>query len=116
MPYVPGLPMHNAMHIDKLEAVQRRAARFAVGDFHLTSSVTQMPVLTTLNWDSLNFRRTVLRLQMIYKIIHSIVDLSLPDYIAFNRGITRGHPYKLTIPYMRIDQYKYSFFPFTIKH
>ena len=69
---------HAQCYIDKLESVQRRAARFATGDFHLTSSVTQM--LTTLNWDSLNYR-IMFRLQMMYKIIHSIVDLSLPDYI-----------------------------------
>ena len=55
------------------------------------------------------------RLQMVYKIIHSIVDLSLPDYIEFNRGITRGHDNKLVVPTTRIDSYRYSFYPFTIK-
>ena len=104
---------HAQCYIDKLEAVQRRAARFTTGDFRLTSSVTKM--LTTLNWDSLNYRRIMFRLQMMYKIIHSIVDLSLPDYIEFNRGITRGHDYKLVVPTTQIDSYRYSFYPFTIK-
>jgi len=41
---------------------------------------------------------------MMHKIIHEIVDLTLPEYITFSRGITRGHEYKLTIPYtIRID-------------
>ena len=47
---------------------------------------------------------------MMYKVIHRIVDLNLPDYITFNRGITRGHDYKLTMPLTRIDSYKFSFF------
>ena len=98
---------------NKLEAVQRRAARFVTGDFCSTSSVTQM--LTTLKWDSLNHCRNISRLQMMYKTIHEIVDLTLPEYITFNRGITRGHEYKLTIPIMRIDSYRFSFFPFTTK-
>ena len=34
---------HTQCNIDKLEAVQRRAARFVIGDFRSTSSVTQMP-------------------------------------------------------------------------
>ena len=102
---------HTQCNIDKLEAVQRRAARFVIGDFRSTSSVTQM--LTTLKWNSLNYRRNMLRLQMMYKIIHHIVDLTLPECITFNRGITRGHEYKLTLPFTRIDTYKFSFFPST---
>jgi len=104
---------HTQSNIDKLEAVQRRAARFVTGDFRLTSSVTQM--LTNLKWDSLNHRRNVSKLQMMYKIIHEIVDLTLPDYITLNRRVTRGHEYKLTIPTMRIDPYRFSFFPSTIQ-
>ena len=53
------LAPHTQCNIDKLEAVQRRAARFVIGDFRSTSSVTQM--LTTLKWDSLNYRRKMLR-------------------------------------------------------
>ena len=49
---------------------------------------------------------------MMYKIIHEILDLTLPEYFTFNRGITRGHEYKLTIPIMRIDPYRFSFLPF----
>jgi len=53
---------HTKQNIDKLESVQRQAARFVMGDYHLTSSVTEM--LNTLQWDSLNHRRNVFRLQM----------------------------------------------------
>ena len=81
-------------------------------DYRPTSSVTEM--INKLKWNSLNHRRDTIRLQMMFKIIHHVVDLNLPDYITFNHGITRGHDYKLTIPLMRIDSYKFSFFPATI--
>jgi len=42
---------------------------------------------------------------MMHKILDNIVDLTLPDYIVFNIGITRGHYYNiLTIPSTRIDR------------
>ena len=83
-----------------------------MGDYYLTSSVTEM--LNTLQWNSLNHRRNVLRLQMMYKITHQNVHLKPPEYITYSHGITRGHDYKLTIPPPRIDAYKYSYFPATI--
>ena len=72
---------HTKCNIYKLESVQRRAARFAMNDYHPTSSVTDM--INKLKWNSLDRRRDTIRLQMMYKIIHRIVDLNLPDYITF---------------------------------
>ena len=83
-----------------------------MNDYHPTSSVTDM--INKLKWNSLNHRRDTIRLQMMYKIIHRIVDLNLPDYITFNRRITRRNDYKLTMPFTRIDSYKFSFFPATV--
>ena len=70
--------------------------------------LTFAEMLNSLKWPSITC------LQMMYKIIHGIVDLKLPDYITFNSNITRGHNYRLTIPPQRIDAYKFSFFPSTI--
>ena len=39
-------------------------------------------MINKLKWNSLNHRRDTIRLQMMYKIIHQIVDLDLPDYIT----------------------------------
>ena len=86
-------------NFDKLELVQRRAARFVMKDYHPTSSVTVM--INKLKWSSLRHRRDTIRLQMMYKITHQLVDLKLPDYIAYNHGTTRGHNYKLTILYLQ---------------
>jgi hypothetical protein len=43
------------MWIQKLEAVQRRPARFMMNNYHQTSSVTSM--LQTLQWPTLAERR-----------------------------------------------------------
>ena len=42
---------HTKCDIDRLEAVQRRAARFVTSDYNRTSSVTVM--LDNLNWSTL---------------------------------------------------------------
>ena len=71
-------------------------------------------ILHSLKWPSISSRVNAFKLQMMYKIIHRIVDLKLPNYITFNSSFTRGHNYKLTVPPLRIDAYKFSFFPSTI--
>ena len=52
----------------------------------------------------------ILKLTMLFKFLHNLVELCLPNYIAYNTSITRGHKYKLLIPFSRVDVYKYSFF------
>ena len=73
-----------------------------MNDYHLTSSVNEM--IDKLKWNNLDHYKDIIRLQMMYKIIHQIVNLT------FNWGITRGHDYKLKMPLVRIDSCKFSFF------
>ena len=65
---------HTKCDTEKLEAVQRRAARFVMSDFNRTSSVTEM--LHNINWNTLSCRRQTSRL---YKILHNLVDITLPS-------------------------------------
>ena len=58
---------------DKLEAVQRRAARFVCNKYHRTASVTRM--LEQLGWPSLEQRRKTARLSMLYKIRTGIIQM-----------------------------------------
>ena len=46
---------HTRYDIERLEAVQRQAARFVMSDYNRNSSVTVM--LQDLNWDTLSSRR-----------------------------------------------------------
>jgi hypothetical protein len=53
-------------NINKLEMVQRRAARYVQNNYHNTSSVTSM--IATLGWPTLAEHRLKTRLIMMYKI------------------------------------------------
>ena len=59
---------HQTNHIQMLDRVQRRAARFVVNDYRRTSSVTEM--LNNLEWESLSDRRQTARLCQFYQIHH----------------------------------------------
>ena len=58
--------------IDKLETVQRRAARFVLNRYHNTSSVHLM--LDSLGWPSLEQRRKTSRLKVMFKIYNGLVQ------------------------------------------
>ena len=58
---------------DKIENVQRRAARFVCNQYRRTASVTSM--IEKLEWPSLEERRRRARLAMLFKIRHGIVQI-----------------------------------------
>ena len=46
-------------NITKLESAQRRAARYVLGDYQTTSSVTLTAMLQQLGWESLQYHREI---------------------------------------------------------
>ena len=99
--------------IDKLEAVQRRAARFVVNRYHNTSSVTCM--INSLQWPSLQHRRKTARLAMLKKFLddEAVFSMSKIKY-APNRS-RRAHPQQL-VQIQAKQQYRLgSFLPNTIR-
>jgi len=95
------------INIDKIEMVQRKAARFVFNDYHRYSSVSYM--LQQLNWDSLEHRRTKAITVMFYKIINNIVSVDFSNFLHRSFSITRGHDMRfLTIP-ARLNTYYHSF-------
>jgi len=109
---VTALAPYTQWNINKLEGIQCWAARFVMSDFSTYSSVSTM--LSNLKWETLHCRRYTLNLIMFFKILNNLVELLLPNYINPNISITRGHKSKFSILYIRIDTYKYSFFPATV--
>ena len=65
---------------NKLESVQRRAARFVCKDIRRQSHVSDK--LRDLNWKTLVDRRTIYRLILLYKSVHSIVDINIDEQYA----------------------------------
>ena len=70
--------------------------------------------LKTLQRKPIQTQHKELCVQMLYKIIHRLVELPLPDYIIFAPHATRGNSMKLVHPATSVDLYKYSFFPNSI--
>ena len=68
---------HTLLNINKLESIQRTAARFCFNDFSRYSSVTNM--LSSLNLPLLQARRTQAKLSTFYKIINGYLIVSTDD-------------------------------------
>ena len=62
-------------------------------------------MMETLNWNTLHTRRNILRLIMFYRILHNMVDISLPESTisSATADYTRGYNLYLS----RINAYKY---------
>lgn len=100
-------------NIHKIEMVQRRAARWTVGNYSTYASVTDM--LSQLGWRSLEQRRADARLCLFYKIVHGLVAVPIPPYAQQPMKIPR-HSHDLYFRQIstRTDYHKYSFFPLAI--
>ena len=100
--------------IQKLERVQRRAARFFTGNYNPYASVPEM--LQELNWETLATRRKTARLSFMYKLSHKLTDFSVAPHLKPNsERRTRGsQPFKFVVPRAKKDVFKFSFFPRTI--
>ncbi len=100
-------------NIQKLEGVQRRAARFVCGDYSRHSSVTEM--LNKLEWPSLEQRRAEARLSLFHRIVNNTVDVN--GDVLMTKS-TRPSRKKNCVQYIRPqtskDCFKYSFIPRTI--
>ena len=101
-------------NIKKVEAVQRRWARFVRGDFRYTSSVTA--ITESLSWETLQHRRQQANAIMMFRIVHVInamVAIPAFPHLQLLGAATKGHQYK--IPYSSINTYKDSFLGSSIR-
>ena len=106
---------HLAGDVQKLESVQRRAARFVCNDYNPCSSVTQM--MSKLNWVPLADRRRDQRLVLMYKTLNNHIAIT-PDTldIESNLRTNRRHNTRtLKQQHCSTDTFKFSFAPRTIK-
>ena len=95
---------------DRVEAVQRRAARYVCNQYGRTESVTKM--INELDWESLSSRRTKIQLTMLYKIINHLIDIPPDPYLSTSRRRLRSnHSLKYNHYSTRTDIFKFSFFP-----
>ena len=76
-------------NINKIEMLQRRAARWVCNDYPPCSSVTEM--LDNLGWWSLELRRYDAPIAMFYKIVCGLAAIPVPSYFERPTVQTR-HP------------------------
>jgi len=106
-------PYYNS-HIQQLEKVQRRAARWINNDYSRFSSVTAM--LNELSWPSLQTRRKISRLQILHKILNNQLAISIPPYYLQPTRTTRSyHQLHFIIPSSSTTSYQFSYFSRTMK-
>ena len=90
-----------------VEAVQRRAARFIMGDY--IDGRAALPLCFT----SLQTRRLRARATMMYRAVNNLIQLpSIPLQLAHN--ISRGHSRRVNQPSCNIKCYQDSFYPVEI--
>jgi len=104
---------HTHCNIDRIEAVQRRAARSTMKDWRRQAN--QQPAITTgttqtivrgspssmlqyLGWDSLEESRLRSRATTLYRIVHGLIAILLHSNLQWNTHDTRGHSTKFYVP------------------
>ena len=104
---------HAQRNIKKLEMVQRRSARYVTGAFDRRLSVK--PMLQDLKWQSLEERRRLSRLEMMFRIRFDIIDINWSSYLIPLTTTTRGHQTRFMQQHCHIDGFAHSFFPRTTR-
>ena len=100
-------------NIDRLEMIQRRAARWTLHNYSTYASV--MEKLHSLGWASLEQRRSDSRLCPFHEIIYGLVAIDLPPYVVHPSRILRNsHPLCFRQIQTTVDYYKYLFYPLAI--
>ena len=101
-------PHHNR-DIHNPEQVQRRAARFVNRNYTECTPGCVTNMIQSLGWESLQHRRYINRLTMLFKIQHGIIDIS-PGFVQLNDQRTRGSKRLRQLPATN-NTYKWPFIP-----
>ena len=104
---------HTKQNNQKIEMVQRRAARWVNNNYSTYDSGSTM--LDNLGWRSLENRRIDSRLFMFHRIIYGYVAIQIPTYFEKPQRFTRHmHPLSYRQIHTHAVYYQQSFYPATI--
>ena len=104
---------HCSTHIENLEKVQKRAARFVTGNYKMESGAHRFN-LDLLEWPKLEERRLQTKLTLFQKARLNLIDIPT-NHLAIKSRQTRQGGGGLTYhrEFSKIDSYTFSFFPRT---
>lgn len=99
---------HTSKNINKIEAVQRRAARFVLSDYDYSpTSNLSHKIRTQLKWLPLQHRRFKSDVLLFFKIKHHLVNTTFPSTVT----PSTLHPHRFShIQSLHSEVYKNSFF------
>ena len=93
--------------LNNIHVLQCRAACWVMNDYSRYSSVSNL--LLHLNWQPLQVRRRISKLQMFYKAVHNSTTLSIPQHFLSTSCPTRNcHQYHYIIPSAQTSFYQNS--------
>ena len=95
--------------IDKLELLNKRAARFVTGNYTREHGKTEKN-MNLLGWPPLAVRRSKIKLNMLYKINHNLIHIPSDDL-----KINPRKPLKYLLPQSSVDSHLYSLIPSTVR-
>ena len=106
---------HTNTDVNRLEQVQKNAARFVCNDYNSTTSTSAL--VSSLGWDTLKHRRLFNQSARFYKFHNGLVNCKLPDFVTrcSSRSLTRSHQIAYQPPQSNILTHCYSFFPRTLR-
>ena len=105
---------HNITTADRLDNIQRAAARIVHLDHRHTTSVNNLTNM--LGWDRVHNRRLVSKIAMSYKIHYHLVNIQIPQLISPATFIGKhDHQLKYAFPLATIDSYTFSFYSRSIR-
>jgi len=104
---------HHRVDIVNLEKVQKRAARFATGNYSFVPGETKVN-MDTLGWKPLEERRAAIKLNIFFKAKLGLVDIPL-NHISTNSKLNSRRQGTHAIPASNVDSHLYSFYPNTIR-
>ena len=103
---------------NKLEMVQRRAARWVFSKYRLGQNTTgPTEMISLLGWPSLEARRRAARLCMLYKLRNDLVLMTTRSLLLPYPHFTKGMPAHALTPLDKLPPklyYSMSFFPRTV--
>ena len=105
---------HLQKHIQQLEMVQRRAARFIRHEYSRDPGIVTS-LLEDLKLPQLQERRKTSRLLLFHKVIHQLIAIPIPEYLMTPARMTRQfHQRRFVRLGSSSEQRKHSFFVRTI--
>ena len=100
---------HTDQDVDKIEQVQKNAARFVCNNYDRSTSSSDL--VSTLDWDTLEIRRLAQQASMFYKIRNGLVGIPFPPVVIPNPR----HNGMYCQPQCSVLNFSYSFYIRTIR-